>query len=220
MKEVHVQIRLPSDGFPSQEQMDLRDEVEAFIEAKALGEVVDAGSGLGTMDLRIEAPAPKKAVAAIRAYLSELGFADHATCELVRSSQIRPPLIPYQPGDALAVTLPDGEYAAALVLACDRVPRAGITVLVGVLRYRAGVMPPLAVFAERQWLALTHHSCNGRPHLSWYQAHDFAAASSSLQKVGTVALLPSDPKTANSISPWSFLAGQIVAQASWEVEHP
>jgi hypothetical protein len=219
MKEVHVQIRLRSEGFPSQEEMDLRDQVEEFIEAKALGEVVDAGSGLGTMDLRIEASAPKKAVAAIRAYLTDLGVSDHATCEIVRPHRTRPPLIPYQPGDALAVRLPDGEYAAALVLAREPVPRAGVTLLVGVLRYKAGVLPPLAVFAERQWLILTHHSWNG-PHLSWYQAHDFADASSCLQKVGTIALAPSDPKTANSFSPWSFLAGQVVAQASWEAEHP
>jgi hypothetical protein len=134
MKEVHVQIRLPSEGFPSQEQMDVRDQVEEFIEAKALGEVVDAGSGLGTMDLRIEAPAPKKAVAAIRAYLIELGVADHATCEMVPPPLSRPPLIPYQPGDALAVRLPDGEYAAALVLAREPVPRAGVTVLVSAIR--------------------------------------------------------------------------------------
>jgi hypothetical protein len=220
MKEVHVQIRLPSEGFPSQEQMDVRDQVEEFIEAKALGEVVDAGSGLGTMDLRIEAPAPKKAVAAIRAYLIQLGVADHATCEMVPTPRSRPPLIPYEPGDALAVGLPDGDYAAALVLAREPVPRAGVTLLIGVLRYKAGVLPPLAVFAERQWLALTHHSCNGRLHLSWYQAHDFAEASSFLQKVGTIALASSDPNTANSISPWSFLAGQVVAQASWEAEHP
>jgi hypothetical protein len=219
MKEVHVQIRLPSEGFPTPAQMDLRDRIEEFIEAKALGEVVDAGSGLGAMDLRIEAPSPKKAVAIIRSYLSELGVADHATCEVVRPPRSPVPLIPYQPGDALAVQLADGEYGAALVLARETVPRAGVSLLVGVLRYKAAGLPSLAVFTDRQWLSLTHHSTNGRHHLSWYQAWGFAEVSSCLQKVGAVPLTPTDPKTVNSISPWSFLAGQVTAQAGWEAEH-
>ena len=220
MKEVHVQIRLPSEGFPSQEQMDLRDRVEAFIEARALGEVVDAGSGLGTMDLRIEAPSPAKAVKAMRLYLAELGVADHASCEVVRPQRRPAQQMPFQPGDALAILLPNGEYGAALVLARESSPGAGVAVLVGVLRYKAAAAPPLALFAERRWLTLTHHSWNGRIHLSWYQGYDFAEAASSLQKLGAVALEPADPRTADSVSPWSFLAGQIMAQANWEIEHP
>lgn len=220
MKEVHVQIRLPSEGFPSQEQMDLRDRVEEFIEGKALGEVVGAGSGLGTMDLQIEAPSPANAVKAIRLYLVELGVADHASCEVVRPQRRPAQDMPLQSGDALAVLLPNGEYGAALVLAREAASRAGVSVLVGVLRYKAAAVPALAFFSERRWLTLTHHSWNGRSHLSWYQGHDFAEAAASLQKLGVVALEPSDPRTADSVSPWSFLAGQIMAQASWEIEHP
>ena len=54
MMEIHIQIKIQGDGFPSPEELDLRHELEDWIEDNGVGVVVDAGAGGGVMDIFIE----------------------------------------------------------------------------------------------------------------------------------------------------------------------
>lgn len=49
--EIHIQIQLDRDGWPSREDLFLRYEIEDTLMEQGVGKVVDAGGGGGVMDI-------------------------------------------------------------------------------------------------------------------------------------------------------------------------
>ena len=107
-----------------------------------------------------------------------------------RKTVIRPPK--FKPGDCLSIRLPDGRYAAALVLATDHShPEHGLD-LIAVLDFLSPVKPAIEVFRERKWLEV-----------AWYHYIGFRAVKQRLEVVGAVEILESDPKDSNVHHRWN-----------------
>lgn len=104
----------------------------------------------------------------------------------------------FRPGDCLSVRLPDGQYAAALVLAADHSAVEYGKNLVGVLDYRSPQKPTIEFYRERKWLAW-----NNEIDLAWYHYMGFRAVKNRLEVVGQVEILESDPSDSNVYRHWS-----------------
>jgi hypothetical protein len=51
---IHIEIHVERGGFPSSDELRLRQELEDWIHDNRIGEVVDAGSGGGVMDIYVK----------------------------------------------------------------------------------------------------------------------------------------------------------------------
>lgn len=80
--EVHVTIHYKGDGLPDMALVKKRELLETWVEGKHLGEVTDAGGGGGVMDVYFETRHAEKAVAAVKAKLTEMGWHDCASVEV------------------------------------------------------------------------------------------------------------------------------------------
>lgn len=74
--EMQIAIRLEGEGLASQDELELRDVVEDWITQQNLGEIVDAGSGLGLMNLAVEVGDAPAALALLESYITQLGIRD------------------------------------------------------------------------------------------------------------------------------------------------
>ena len=81
--EIHIQIRIKGDGFASPAELDQRNQLEDEITERKIGEVVDAGSGMGVMDLSVEVTDPVKAKEQILRLLSERKLSDRTQVKVV-----------------------------------------------------------------------------------------------------------------------------------------
>jgi len=123
----------------------------------------------------------------------------------------------FQPGDCLSVALPHGEYGAALVLAIYETRWANWN-LVGVLHYKAGQPPPIAVFENRNWLKLTHHKWDGRIDVGWRGASTYKKVLHPISLIGNIAVRqddPSDPDHLRGFGDWNIWLA-VVEQFAWE----
>lgn len=78
---VLVSIALAGKGMAMREELRVRDAIENEIERRGLGRVDDAGSGGGTMHMRIATTDVERAAAEIREILAQTGVLDRATVE-------------------------------------------------------------------------------------------------------------------------------------------
>ena len=76
---VRVEIKLFGDGFPSVRELKARHEMEDFVHAKGLGRVIDAGSGMGVMDIAIATNDVERIESHLRGLASRLGMAERMT---------------------------------------------------------------------------------------------------------------------------------------------
>ena len=79
MAETHIQIRCDGNGFPSPEELNTRYALEDAIDEAGIGEIVDAGGGMGVMDIFVEVADPSAAQPAVTALVARVGLADRAT---------------------------------------------------------------------------------------------------------------------------------------------
>lgn len=79
MAEIHIQIRYDGDGFPSSNELHTRYALEDAIDQAGIGEIVDAGGGMGVMDIFVEVADPSAAQPAVTAIVARVGLADRAT---------------------------------------------------------------------------------------------------------------------------------------------
>jgi hypothetical protein len=77
--EVHLQIRVSGANFPTPSELQSRYEVEDFVRARGLGRIVDAGSGMGVMDVVIATADPEKAESELKELVARLGIAERVT---------------------------------------------------------------------------------------------------------------------------------------------
>ena len=124
----------------------------------------------------------------------------------------------FRPGDCLSIQLANGQYAAAIVLAADHSIAEYGTNLVAVLDYLSADRPTMEVFRKRKWLVLTHHECNNRMNVAWYQPVGYRKAKDRLEVVGQIEILDSDPKDSNSYCGWAGIGEQAKYQRDWDAE--
>jgi hypothetical protein len=80
--EIHIQIKLAGDGFPSPDELDLRHELEDWLEDNGLGIVLDAGGGGGVMDIFFEQSLPD-AKEQVEALMNQRGLSEIVTVRVV-----------------------------------------------------------------------------------------------------------------------------------------
>src|SRR5688572_15907148 len=90
-----------------------------------------------------------------------------------RKAVVRPSK--FKPGDCLSIRLPDGRYAAALVLAVDHSDAEHGLDLIAVLDLLSPDKPAMEVFRARKWLEI-----------AWYHYMGFRAVKERLEVVGSV----------------------------------
>jgi hypothetical protein len=122
----------------------------------------------------------------------------------------------FRPGDCLAMTLADGSYGAAIVLAAGEGFDAYGTNLIGTLKFKSVEKPTQDVFERRQWLQLTHHANRGAPWITWCFRTGFRKFAPLFEVVASTPLQPSDPTTANSYCRWDLVPSQVVLQFKWD----
>jgi hypothetical protein len=79
--EIHIQISCDGDGFPSTSELAKRHELEDALAKAEVGEVVDAGGGMGVMDIYLDVDDVTTAVSKAKAIVERLGLADRTTVE-------------------------------------------------------------------------------------------------------------------------------------------
>ena len=122
----------------------------------------------------------------------------------------------FQPGDCLSVRMPDGQYAAALVLAADHSTAEYGTNLVGMLDYLSPMKPTLDVFRTRSWLVLTHASFTGQLNVGWFYPMGFRTIKDRIDILGRIEIVDSDPRDSSMYFRWNNLGEQLVKQRAWD----
>ncbi|MBH25191.1 MAG: hypothetical protein CMH57_12205 [Myxococcales bacterium] len=74
--ELHIQIKLDGDGLPDMDALDLRYTLEDRIEDLGYGEVIEAGGGLGVMDIFVQVDDPDTAEEGIATLVAALKLSD------------------------------------------------------------------------------------------------------------------------------------------------
>jgi hypothetical protein len=79
MPEIHIQLKCDGDGFPSSDELAKRHAIEDAINDAEVGEVVDAGGGMGVMDVYVDVEDVSVAMAKITEIVKTLGLESRTT---------------------------------------------------------------------------------------------------------------------------------------------
>lgn len=79
MPEIHIEISCDGDGLPSAHELAMRRELEDALETAEVGDIVDAGGGMGVMDIYLEVTDAEVAVSQTKAIVKRLGLSDRTT---------------------------------------------------------------------------------------------------------------------------------------------
>lgn len=85
MSEIHIKIQCDGDGFPSPEELTQRHSLEDALADADVGEVVDAGGGMGVMDIYVEVKDVDVALSKTQEIVQRLGLESRTTIERVRN---------------------------------------------------------------------------------------------------------------------------------------
>lgn len=115
--DIHIQIKTDSESFPDQDELDVRDYLEDALDAHADMSVVDVGSGLGVMDIIVDAKRTKSALKIIHQLIQELQIGDFTTV-----TPHKPERLPFQAkaGNLFCVPITDQYYVPGVVLHVSR----------------------------------------------------------------------------------------------------
>ena len=118
-----------------------------------------------------------------------------------------PKLIPavFEAGDCLALSLPSGDYGAALVLAVDNSHKTQGMNLVGILRYRSVEKPGPEIFDSHNWLCVTAGVWKNQPQIQWCLASVFEKRKQPVEKLFSRPIGWLDPKESKRHCGWDFL---------------
>lgn len=122
----------------------------------------------------------------------------------------------YQPGDCLSISLENGLYAAALVLAADYNNIEYGQNLIGVLNYMKNEEPDISTFEKRNWLIINHHEWKNQPDIRWYVVQGYRSAKKRFKLIGNIPIKTNDPQGSNSWAGWMDLGNQVIYQTEWE----
>ena len=85
---VEVRMKLAGDGFPSEEELELRNHLEDMLMEEGVGEFYGAGGGRGEMDVALGVDDFPQAVRQIRRLLHQLGMLDISVIEQIDSERL------------------------------------------------------------------------------------------------------------------------------------
>jgi TPR repeat protein len=85
---VEIRIKLEGDGFPSEEELELRHHLEDMLDEEQVGEFYGAGGGRGEMDVAVGVEDFPTAVRQIRLLLHSLGVLDLSGIEPIDSERL------------------------------------------------------------------------------------------------------------------------------------
>jgi hypothetical protein len=217
--EIHVDMRLSGDGFPTEEERAEIERVVELLDDPGFGEIVDQGSGRGHADVYLVVPdeQAQRAVRAIRALIKDHGISLPAK---IRKTNTKPGQYAYSdlpsPGDTFLFDLPHSRLGLCRVLrraTSEELKRKGAPSLLVATSAWTGTEPPdLADDALRDILVLTHHNHDGCQDVSWV----FEPPPPEYRLTGCIA--PSaDEETmpCNVLGGWSF-ALQAEEQWTWD----
>jgi hypothetical protein len=120
----------------------------------------------------------------------------------------------YEPGDCLAIHLPDGDYGAALVLVADNSGRFNGSNLIGLLHYKSPQKPTREVFKQPE-LLMAHHEWGDSPRVAWHGALDHRKGGKDLELLGNVPVSDDMPYTSNAVGGW-YLGVQVMSHYARE----
>jgi len=124
----------------------------------------------------------------------------------------------FKKGDCLSILLPDGRYAAAIVLAEDNSnPEYGKN-LVGTLDYLELTPPTLEVFKKKKWLVKTFGNFKNKKEICWYPAIARKKEEAHLSLVGNINLGWFYPKESPSFTAWANLGKAAIYQREGAVK--
>jgi hypothetical protein len=83
MSEIHIEIKCDGDGFPSSAELAKRHAVEDALAEADIGEVVDAGGGMGVMDIYVDVKDVAVAMAKTKEIVKRLGLESRTKIEPV-----------------------------------------------------------------------------------------------------------------------------------------
>jgi hypothetical protein len=81
MPEIHIEITCQGDGFPTVDELAMRNDLEDALESANIGEVVDSGGGMGVMDIFLEVADIETAITRTTAIVKQLGLGERATVQ-------------------------------------------------------------------------------------------------------------------------------------------
>ena len=81
MVEIHIEIRCDGDGFPSSSEYATRHALEDALAAADIGKVVDAGGGMGVIDIYIDVNDLETAMRQTKEIVKRLGLDERTTAE-------------------------------------------------------------------------------------------------------------------------------------------
>lgn len=115
----------------------------------------------------------------------------------------------FLPGDCLSIHRFSGDFGAAIVLASDHSSPEHGRNLVGVLDYCSDTSPTMEVFLERRWALLTQDGASDRLHVGWFYPEGFRKVKDRIAVIGTVEVLPSDPKDSAFYFRWENIGERL-----------
>jgi hypothetical protein len=130
---------------------------------------------------------------------------------------VRKPI--YQAGDCLSISLENGLYAAALVLAADHSNIEYGQNLIGVLDYMENHEPDPDVFEKREWLILNHHNWENEADICWYLSQGYRSVKKRFKLIGNIAIHETDPQESKRAANWAYLGNQMIKQKDWNQTH-
>jgi hypothetical protein len=124
MPEVHIQIKIQGDGFASEEELKKRNDLEDAIEAQKLGEIVDAGTGMGVMDLFVEVADDAQVRPALEKLVAQFGLTAQTSISQVATIDPNQKVDWEDSEDDVSAMVPSTPTAKPIVTRVEAKPKA------------------------------------------------------------------------------------------------
>lgn len=114
----------------------------------------------------------------------------------------------FQAGDCLSINLPNGDYAAAIVLVADHSLAEQGRNLVAVMDHRSAEKPTIEMF--RRWRLQTgQNGWNNGAEVGWYLPVGFRTVKNRIEVIGQVEILDSDPHDCPLYFRWTGIGERV-----------
>jgi hypothetical protein len=145
--EIHIQIKLKGDGFPSKEELQIRNQLENLIEENRVGEIIDIGAGTGVMDIFIEVDNLRYSMGKIKSLVHELNIEEITDVKKLKKEKKKKPN--YEVGDIIRLPVSNiGHFGYGHILIKNS-PEIFVEFFKIVTKE---VAPPIDAFRNMDWI--------------------------------------------------------------------